>query len=97
MIVLLNYEPINDVTLELDVDKTNASNNKSIEEHPTSYQEFMTLKEKEIISWALIETNNNIAKAAKLLNLPRTTLCSKLIKLNIKTINKNLTDSIYSF
>jgi DNA-binding NtrC family response regulator len=97
MIVLLNYEPIDDMTLEFDVDKTETSNNKIIEKYPTSYQEFMTLKEKEIISWALTEANNNIAKAAKLLNLPRTTLFSKIIKLNIKTTSNNFTDSIYSF
>ena len=97
MIVLSNYEPIDTVALEFSNNKTDSLNNNVIkEDYYTSYQEFMKLKEREIITWALTETNNNIVKAAKLLNLPRTTLCSKLLKLNIKS-HKRLSHSIYNF
>jgi DNA-binding NtrC family response regulator len=83
MIVLSDYGPIDAVTLELSSNKPVTVTNSTIEEsYHTSYQEFMKSKEKEIINWALNKTNNNITKAAKLLSLPRTTLCSKLLKLN---------------
>ncbi|WP_456439502.1 sigma-54-dependent transcriptional regulator [Caldithrix abyssi] len=47
-----------------------------------SFNDFMAAKEKEIIDWAMKQTNNNISKAADLLKLPRTTLRSKLEKIN---------------
>lgn len=43
-----------------------------------SFDEFILLKEKEIIEWALNKTKNNISSAAKLLRIPRTTLNSKM-------------------
>ncbi|HEY9187473.1 MAG TPA: sigma-54 dependent transcriptional regulator [Bacteroidota bacterium] len=46
------------------------------------YEEFMLEKEKEIITWALKKSNNNISQAAKLLKIPRSTLSSKLEKIN---------------
>lgn len=46
-----------------------------------SYKEYIQEKEEEIINWALRESNNNISKAAELLDLPRGTLRSKLGKL----------------
>ncbi len=52
-----------------------------------SFNEFMAAKEREIINWALEKSNNNISKAADLLQLPRTTLRSKLDKIRGK---KNL-------
>lgn len=42
------------------------------------FEEFIFEKEKEIISWALAKSNNNVSQAAKLLKIPRTTLSSKL-------------------
>ncbi len=47
------------------------------------FEEYIRRKEEEIIKWALRRSNNNISKAASLLALPRTTLRSKLEKLNI--------------
>lgn len=47
----------------------------------TSFDEFILKKEKEMIEWALAKTQNNISSAAKLLNIPRTTLNSKMERL----------------
>ena len=47
----------------------------------TSFDEFILKKEKEMIEWALAKTQNNISNAAKLLNIPRTTLNSKMERL----------------
>jgi DNA-binding NtrC family response regulator len=47
----------------------------------TSFDEFILRKEKEMIEWALAKTQNNISSAAKLLNIPRTTLNSKMERL----------------
>lgn len=46
------------------------------------FEQYMHNKEKEIINWALREAGNNISRAAKLLDLPRGTLRSKLKKLD---------------
>ena len=46
-----------------------------------SFEEFIWKKEKEIIEWALKKAQNNISNAAKLLNIPRTTLNSKMDRL----------------
>jgi DNA-binding NtrC family response regulator len=54
------------------------------------FEEYINQKEFEIISWAMKESDNNISQAAKLLNLPRTTLSSKLNK--IKTGNPQFKD-----
>ena len=51
----------------------------------SSFDEFILKKEKEMIEWALAKTQNNISNAAKLLNIPRTTLNSKLERLSIKS------------
>ena len=48
-----------------------------LESYPP-FEEFIFEKEKEIISWALAKSNNNVSQAAKLLKIPRTTLSSKL-------------------
>ena len=46
-------------------------------------QKYITLKEMEIIEWALKKAGQNISDAARILKLPRSTLRSKLDKLNI--------------
>ena len=46
-----------------------------------SFEEFIWKKEKEIIEWALKKAQNNISNAAKFLNIPRTTLNSKMDRL----------------
>lgn len=47
------------------------------------FEEFILDKEKEIIKWALTKTENNISQAAKILKLPRTTLKSKLDRIEL--------------
>jgi len=51
-------------------------------EYP-SFDEYMRLREQEIISWALERTDRNVTQAARLLGMPRGTLRSRLIKLRI--------------
>ena len=46
-----------------------------------SFDEFISKKEKEMLEWALDACQNNVTSAAKLLNIPRTTLNSKLSRL----------------
>jgi len=94
MIALSGYGAIKSEILEFSDDMTPPDNKIIEESYNTSYHQFMKLKEKEIITWALKETKDNITKAAKLLNLPRTTLCSKLLKLNIKN-NKKFINLMY--
>ncbi|NUM78759.1 hypothetical protein HUU40_30745, partial [candidate division KSB1 bacterium] len=56
----------------------------SREQAPESYpafDDFMQLREKEIIGWALKKSGNNISEAARLLQIPRTTLTSKMSRL----------------
>ena len=57
---------------------------KGAEESYGAFNEFMAAKEEEIINWALKKANNNISKAADLLQIPRTTLRSKLDKINAR-------------
>jgi len=46
-----------------------------------SLDEFISKKEKEMLEWALEVCQNNVTGAAKLLNIPRTTLSSKIGRL----------------
>ena len=46
-----------------------------------SFDEFISMKEKEILDWALDVCQNNVTNAAKLLKIPRTTLNSKIDRL----------------
>lgn len=46
-----------------------------------SLEDYLNQKEKEIIQWALNKTRNSITASAKLLNIPRTTLNSKIERL----------------
>ncbi|MFH0733220.1 MAG: sigma-54 dependent transcriptional regulator [bacterium] len=55
---------------------------EKINDYPP-FEEYMTHKEKEIILWALKKKNYSITETAKLLNIPRTTLNSKIDRLNI--------------
>ncbi len=43
-----------------------------------SFEEYIFSKEREILTWALAKCKNNITEAAKILNIPRTTLSSKI-------------------
>jgi two-component system response regulator AtoC len=56
--------------------------NASSSDYPT-FEEFIASKEEEIITWALNKSNNSITSAAKLLDIPRTTLASKIERLKI--------------
>lgn len=47
----------------------------------SSFEEYIQSKEKVILEWALAQTGSSITDAAKLLNIPRTTLTSKLARL----------------
>ncbi len=46
-----------------------------------SLEEYISQKEKAMIEWALTRCSNSITDAAKLLNIPRTTLTSKIARL----------------
>lgn len=66
------------------LDITDVKKYKSNSENFSDYEsleDYISRKEKEMISWALKETNNHVSNAAKLLKLPRTTLNSKLDRL----------------
>ena len=58
--------------------------NISGEDYPP-FEKYMYDREKEIIEWALTKASDNLTNAAKILQIPRTTLRSKLDKL-FKTI-----------
>ncbi len=46
-----------------------------------SFEEYIQSKEKIIIEWGLSRCSNSVTEAAKLLNIPRTTLTSKIARL----------------
>jgi transcriptional regulator with PAS, ATPase and Fis domain len=46
-----------------------------------SFEEYIQSKEKIILEWALTQCDNSVTDAAKLLNIPRTTLSSKIARL----------------
>lgn len=50
-------------------------------EQYNSFDEFISKKEKEILVWALMKSDNIVSNAAKLLKIPRTTLNSKIERL----------------
>jgi len=52
-------------------------------EYPT-FDEYMRLRESEIISWALERSGRNVTRAARLLGMPRGTLRSRLVKLDME-------------
>ncbi len=49
-----------------------------------SFDEFMRLREREIITWALDRSGRNVTRAARLLGMPRGTLRSRLVKLEME-------------
>lgn len=61
---------------------TSVEKTKSRFEGGQSFDEFIRSQEREIIDWALNKSSNNISNAARLLKLPRSTLHSKMEKLN---------------
>ena len=68
---------------QISMETENKFENKKLEESHPPFEDYIRKKEEEIVKWALTKANNNISKAASLLELPRTTLRSKLEKLNI--------------
>lgn len=50
------------------------------------FDRYILAKEREIIDWALNKAGNNVSGAAKILNLPRTTLRSKMDKLSMESM-----------
>lgn len=59
---------------------TSVQNNSIPSLRNLDYEKFIEEKNREIIGLALARANNNVSNAAKLLNLPRTTLRNKLEK-----------------
>ncbi len=82
-IIALSYT--GSITLEnLNLNISNITTQVNLKEDYPTYEEFMTAKEEEIINWALNKCNNSISAAAKLLDIPRTTLISKIERLKTK-------------
>ncbi len=82
----------NPLTLLDDAGKTVENNSPPAQFESESYppfEEYVQQKELEIISWALDKSNHNISKAAKLLDMPRGTLRSKLKKYELSEINNH--------
>jgi transcriptional regulator with PAS, ATPase and Fis domain len=52
------------------------------------FDKYILAKEREIISWALSKSGNNVSGAAKILKIPRTTLRSKIDKLSIVSLSE---------
>jgi two-component system, NtrC family, response regulator AtoC len=51
------------------------------DEYP-GFDDYIRQREEEIITWAMRRSDNNVSEAARLLRIPRTTLTSKLGRLN---------------
>jgi DNA-binding NtrC family response regulator len=49
------------------------------------FDNYMLIKEKEFINWALKKSGNNVSAASKILRIPRTTLRSKMEKLSMRS------------
>jgi len=52
----------------------------------SGFDKYILSKEREIIDWALNKSGKNVSGAAKILNIPRTTLRSKMDKLSMQSI-----------
>jgi len=63
-------------------------NGESTEGQYPPFDEYIKEKEMQIIGWALRQTNNNVTKAARLLQIPRGTLRSKLEKYHWPRANR---------
>ena len=66
------------------------TNKDKVSENPFEeyggFDKYILSKETDIINWALSKSGNNVSGAAKILNLPRTTLRSKMDKLSIESL-----------
>lgn len=84
MLALSTNDKLNTSVLEslINNDLNNKSNISHFEDF-TDYESYMLSKEKEIVSWALNKSENNVTNAAKILKIPRTTLRSKMEKLSM--------------
>jgi len=65
----------------LQIEPRSGETGASRRESGTSYSSLMELKEREIITWAMEQAGGNVTVAARLLELPRSTLRSKLERL----------------
>jgi len=85
MIALLNVdgwekEIFNSLTITQENNEAKLVNENREVNYP-SYNDYILEKEREIIEWAIKKAENNISLAAELLNLPRSTLRSKIEKM----------------
>lgn len=86
MIALSSGNSLNTSIIEtLDIFPAAEKSSVNKQEDYPPFEKFISDREKEIIEWALKKAGNNLSNAAKILQLPRTTLRSKLDKL-YKTI-----------
>ncbi len=81
MIALSFSGEIDPAVLDLNNKSKKQSSFEDVFENFSSLEEFINQKEKEIILWALKQSQNNVSNTAKLLKIPRTTLNSKLDRL----------------
>lgn len=73
----LNYSILD----TLNIPRATESFKASVADDFPPFENYMYEREKEIIEWALKKASNNLTNAAKILQIPRTTLRSKLDKL----------------
>jgi DNA-binding NtrC family response regulator len=73
------------------------SHQKSFENHQSPLKDVQTRTEKEAILYSLKETNNNKAKAAKMLGIHRTLLYKKMKKYNISLNSSKRLDNSSHF
>ncbi len=81
LVALSRAGPVAAAALGLPVAAPPAVSREQAPESYPAFDDFMQLREKEIIGWALKKSGNNISEAARLLQIPRTTLTSKMSRL----------------
>lgn len=81
IIVLSNLGSIDPALLDFSSPHALPKPNISFNGDFPSLEEYMEMTEKEVIEQALRQSGNNITRAARLLQIPRTTLNSKLKQL----------------
>ncbi|HOJ17146.1 MAG: sigma-54-dependent Fis family transcriptional regulator [Ignavibacteriales bacterium] len=90
--IALSYSGEIDLTLlDLPASKKDVNLTQAETSFSGSFDEFISAKEADIINWALLQTDNNITNAARLLKIPRTTLTGKIERLAISR-NKSSED-----
>ena len=77
----LNLSPEKEKLDQLPIESESVPNNQST--FP-AYNQYMEEKDHQILLWALDQTSNNICNAAKLLQIPRSTLRSKIKKYGLE-------------